>query len=110
MSNMNEKFLVVFCTVPDEETALNISKKLVENNLAACCNIVSGVKSIYRWQEKIEEDSELLIIIKTKATMYKKMQASLINWHPYEVPEVIALQINEGNKDYLNWIEQNVKA
>lgn len=110
MPNMIEKFLVVFCMVPDEETASNISKKLVENNLAACCNIVSGVKSIYRWEEKITEDSELLIIIKTKSTIYKEMQESLIKWHPYEVPEIIALQIKEGNKDYLNWIEQNVKT
>ena len=78
---MNEEFLVVFCTVQDEITASNISKTLVENNLAACCNIISDVKSIYRWNGKITEDTEFLIIIKTKTSMYKEMQKSIIKWH-----------------------------
>jgi periplasmic divalent cation tolerance protein len=106
---MDSDYIVVYCTVPDEETAVNISRHLVENKLAACCNIVSKLRSIYFWNNEVCDDSELLLIIKTTATKYTELEAAIIKLHPYEVPEVIALPIIRGAKSYLSWVGNHVK-
>lgn len=105
---MESNYYVVFCTVPDEKTALAISKSLVEARLAACCNIVPGLRSIYSWQGKICDDSELLLVIKTKADTYQILENKIKELHPYDEPEVIALRVVQGSKTYLNWIDENV--
>jgi len=105
---MDSKYVTVFCTVPDEKTAEKISKTLVEEKLAACCNIIRNIRSIYAWEGKIYDDPELLIIIKTRAAAFERIEKRIGELHPYNVPEIIALPIVVGNKPYLNWVKENV--
>ncbi len=100
---------VVLCTCPDEEVALRIASTLVEQGLAACVNRVAGVESIYRWEGKIERDREELLVIKTTAARYDALEACIRETHPYDVPEVIALPIERGSRDYLAWIGDSVE-
>lgn len=106
---MNGEYLIVFCTVPDEETGVKISQSLVNERLAACCNIVRGLRSIYSWQGEVCDDSEMLLIIKSKRSLYSKLQKHILDLHPYSVPEVLALPIVHGSDKYLEWIDENVK-
>lgn len=106
---MDSDYIVVYCTVPDEETAVNISRHLVENRLAACCNIVNNLRSIYFWENEVCDDAELLLIIKTTASKYEELETTIARLHPYEVPEVIALPIIRGSKSYLSWVGNHVE-
>ncbi len=105
---MKKTFLMILCTAPDMESAEKISTALVAEKLAACCNIVPGLKSIYSWKGEIQKDAEYLIIIKTTRSVYEELEKRIVSLHPYEVPEVIALPVELGNMNYLNWIGQNV--
>ncbi len=107
--NMNNEYLIVFCTVPDEDTASEISLALVNEKLAACCNIVKGLRSIYFWENEVCDESEMLLIIKTKTTSYENLQSRILNLHPYDVPEVLAITIAKGSQEYLKWVDENVK-
>jgi periplasmic divalent cation tolerance protein len=106
---MNKEYQVVFCTVPNFEIAKNIARETVSNKLAACCNIIPGLTSVYTWKNEIQEDSELLLIIKTKGNVLRELTEKIKELHPYEVPEIIALEFDKGNKEYLNWVNENVK-
>ncbi len=102
-------YVVVFITTPNVIEARKISKTLVEEKLAACCNIVERVNSIYFWQGNIEDDFESLIIIKTKKDVFPELVRRVKELHKYTVPEIIALPIIEGSDSYLNWIDETVK-
>ncbi|NOX90594.1 MAG: divalent-cation tolerance protein CutA [Calditrichaeota bacterium] len=104
-----EKEVVVFCTVSDEAQAESIAQTLVEEKLAACCNIVPHLTSVYFWEGKIQKDSEVLLIIKTLSKVYALLEKRIKELHSYQVPEIIALDIKQGNSDYLKWIHQVVK-
>lgn len=106
---MKEKFLIVFCTVPDMETAENISHHLVKEKKAACCNIISAIRSIYFWENKVQQDGEQLLIIKTREDRFESLQMRIRELHPYSVPEIIAIPIIHGNPEYLNWVNENVE-
>jgi periplasmic divalent cation tolerance protein len=106
---MAKPYLMIFCTVPDPITAKKISRILVEEKLAACCNIVPGLNSIYRWENKIQDETELLLIIKTRQELFSELEQRVKNLHPYAVPEIIAMPILRGNIDYLKWMDENVK-
>jgi len=97
---------LILCTCPDRETAEEIAAKLVESRLAACVNIVSGMTSIYRWQGKIEKDQEVLLLIKTARSRTADLSRALVELHPYDVQEVIALPIEHGHLPYIEWVEQ----
>ncbi len=101
------EFRVVFCTIDTIERAKQLAHELVKNRLAACVNIISRGTSIYEWKGEIVEDNEFLLIIKTKATLYSKLEAKIKELHPYEVPEIVSLNLEEGSKDYLDWIKDN---
>lgn len=101
--------IVILCTTNSQESALNIAQTLVKNKLCACVNIVPKVYSVYSWKDKIETDEEYLMIIKTKKDLFEKVNNKIQEIHPYEVPEVISLDITEGSKSYLDWIVSNVK-
>lgn len=103
------KHIVVLCTVPNEEAGKNIAETLLESRLAACVNIMRGLQSIYRWKGKIENDTELLLIIKSIKSKYGSLEAKIQEIHPYEVPEIISFDVAEGSIDYLNWITENVE-
>lgn len=96
--------LVVLVTVPDLETARHIGRTLVEERLAACANIVPGLVSIYRWEDQINEDPELLLLLKTRLERYEELEGRVKQLHPYTLPEIIALQVHSGSVDYLHWI------
>lgn len=97
------------CLLPvHQKEAEKIANRLVRLKLSACVNIVSGIHSTYWWQGKIENSSEILLIIKTKRILTRKLIACVKKVHSYTVPEIIALPIAQGNKDYLNWIDESV--
>jgi len=98
--------IVVYITAPDEE-AEGLARALVEAKLAACVNMVSNVRSIYSWQGKIEDDRELLMIIKTQRHLFDRLTAKVREIHSYDVPEIIALPIIEGSPDYLRWLRES---
>ncbi|KAE9549005.1 hypothetical protein FO519_007778 [Halicephalobus sp. NKZ332] len=101
-------FSVVYVTVPSQEVADKIARSAVEQRLAACVNIVPGIKSVYQWKGKVEEDNELLLIVKTKTTELERLRDHVIKNHPYEVPEFISLPIESGSEPYLKWINEQV--
>ncbi|MCE4614309.1 MAG: divalent-cation tolerance protein CutA [Desulfurococcales archaeon] len=99
--------IVVFITAPRDK-AEELSRKLVEEKLAACVNIVNKVDSIYWWEGKVERDSESLLVLKTELGLLGKLAKKVKELHPYEVPEIIALPIIGGNPDYLKWISDSL--
>ena len=99
---------VVLITAPNVESAGNIAKTLVEEKLAACVNIVPGIRSIYLWEGKICDDSEVLMIAKTTAERFPDLQKRVQGLHSYETPEIISLPIEEGSAKYLRWIIEEV--
>jgi len=107
---MKENVLLVLCTSPDLNEAKNISRKLVEKKLAACCNILPKVLSIYHWQGKIEESQEILILIKTTQKKYDQLEKEIKMMHSYSVPEIIATQIETGSRAYIDWIVESTKT
>lgn len=109
MPNITNNYIVVFCTVPDENVAEKIAHEVVKRKLAACCNIVPGLRSIYVWKDEIQDDKEMLLLIKTKENVFPELQNAITEIHPYSIPEIISLSIEKGSKNYLNWVEQNVK-
>ena len=106
---MTNETQIVLCTVPDEATARRIASALVEEQLAACVNIVPGITSVYRWKDAIETAPELLLIIKTTLGVYTRLQDRIHALHPYELPEIIAVSIDRGLPDYLAWINTSLE-
>ena len=96
--------LVVLCTCPDIGVAEKLAGGLVENGFAACVNIFPEIRSIYRWQEELHNDPETLMIVKTGRASYSGLEAWLLANHPYDVPEVLALPVEAGSREYLAWI------
>ena len=96
--------LIVFTHAPDRAVAENIARALVERKLAACVNILAECKSIYRWQGKIETAGEVPLLIKTRADIYDELEAVIKSLHPYELPEIVAVPVERGSGDYLDWI------
>ena len=100
---------VVFITCPDRALAERLGRALVDEKLAACVNLLPQVRSIYRWQGAIEEADEVLCLIKTTRERFEALRARVIALHPYEVPEVIALEIAAGYPPYLDWLAASVR-
>lgn len=96
--------LVCLCTCPDAETADRIATALVDERLAACVNVLPGLRSVYRWQGKAESAEEILLLIKTAQDRLKRVSARIAELHPYELPEVIAVEAAGGSAAYLDWI------
>lgn len=104
------KYVVVFITVSSAKEAEKITKHIIGEKLAACVNIIPEVSSTYWWKNKIENSTESLLIIKTRKTCFKKLIKEVKKIHSYTVPEIIALPIIDGNKDYLKWISDSLKG
>ncbi|UCD16310.1 MAG: divalent-cation tolerance protein CutA [Candidatus Zixiibacteriota bacterium] len=98
-------FRVAFVTIAADK-AEELSERLVENQLAACVNIVKDICSVYRWDGEVTKDNESLMIIKTAANKIESMIKFVKENHPHDIPEVISLDIAEGNPDYLNWVHK----
>ena len=101
---MTDDFCVAFVTVGKREEAERIASVLVEERLAACCNLLPAVRSIYRWKGEICRDEETLMILKTRLSIFEKMRARVQQLHSYEVPEIIAVPIIAGHAPYLDWV------
>jgi len=101
-------YQIIFCSCPDNETATHIAQKLVSEKLAACVNILPSMTSIYRWQDEIETAQEHLLLIKSHADYYPKIQQAIIALHPYELPEIVAVPMERALPDYLQWINSCV--
>ena len=102
------KYISVLVTCSSVKEARKIVNFLVKKRLAACGNIIKGVESIFRWKGKVDKAGECLVIIKTKKSLFKRVKKAVRAVHSYEVPEIIALPILEGNKEYLDWIKESV--
>ncbi len=98
---------LVLTTAGSHDEARKIAHALVERRLASCVNIVPRIESVYRWQERIESAEEWLLMIKTRANMFDRVRDAIEELHSYELPECIMLEIAEGDKKYLEWLEKN---
>jgi periplasmic divalent cation tolerance protein len=101
--------VVVLSAIGAQSDALKIARALVEERLAACVNVVPGITSIYRWKGVVEQEPELLLVIKTLAERVDALKARLLELHPYELPEVVVIPIGGGHGAYLEWIAQQVR-
>lgn len=99
---MNE--IVVFITASDEDAAVKIARSLVEAKLAGCVNIIKNIRSVYRWEETVEDEPEVLMVAKTRKALFDELMKKVKELHSYTVPEIIALPIVEGSEDYLQWL------
>jgi periplasmic divalent cation tolerance protein len=104
---MSAEILLGLSTFPDPETARRIAGQLVTENFAACANLLPAIESIYRWQGKIEQGTEVLVLFKTTAGRWAAFQEKLKSLHPYEVPEIICLEVRDGLPEYLRWVSEN---
>jgi periplasmic divalent cation tolerance protein len=101
--------LLVLTTVARAEDAERIAEELVVRRLAACVNVLPGVRSIYRWKGAVERDEERLLLVKTRADRYEALREALLALHPYEVPELVAVPIERGSEAYLRWLDESVR-
>jgi len=101
---------VAFATAPDWDTAARIARALVEERLAACANVVPGVRSIYRWQGRVEDEAEVLLVLKTRADRVDALGARLRALHPYALPELVALPAVGGLAGYLDWVREEARG
>jgi len=107
---MKTQPILIFITVPSEETAKEIAHMLVERKLAACVNILPGVTSVYAWEGKLNEDEELLLVAKSWEEIFEELVPAVQAVHPYEVPEIISVPISNGLPEYLVWMDDVTKG
>lgn len=101
---MTKDLIVVFSTVSESVAAENIARSLLEKKLIACANISAGLKSLYWWENKICEDSEYLIIMKTRADLFEKVREAILELHPYKVPEIISISAHDCHEAFYSWV------
>ena len=104
-----ENIRVVFVSLPRDE-AKSLARRMVENRLAACVNIVTKIESFYRWDDKVEHDEEALLIIKTTQQRFDELRAWVVENHPYDLPEIISLPLSDGLSDYIEWVKKETEG
>lgn len=104
------EFGIILVTTNAPEEGLNIAQALVDSRLAACVNIISGLRSVYRWKGKIWDEGELLLVIKTRMALFQQVERKIREMHSYEVPEIISIPIARGSEPYLNWVRESTSA
>lgn len=100
-------YIIILCNTNTKDSAETIATYLIKENLAACVNIIPKITSVYKWENKIEKEEEFLMLIKTKKELFNNVKEKIKILHPYDVPEIISTEISNGNKDYLNWLDNN---
>ncbi|SFI80748.1 divalent-cation tolerance protein CutA [Planctomicrobium piriforme] len=95
----------LYVTAPHRESALSIARQLVENRLIACANIVEGVTSVYRWEDQIQTDAEVILLLKTRVDLIETVTEQIRSLHPYDCPCIVAWKSVGGNEPYLKWVE-----
>lgn len=101
--------ILVLATAPSGEMAAKLAKALVDEELAACGNILPGVRSIYRWKGKVEDEQEVILLLKTRADLFEALKERLVELHPYDCPEVLRLPVEAGHLPYLEWVRESVR-
>lgn len=101
---------VVLTTAPSEEVAERLARTVVEERLAACANLVPRVSSIFRWDGEVRRETEVLIVLKTVSTSQEALRKRLVDLHPYDVPEVLELEVASGHAPYLVWVRDEVES
>ncbi|MEO7326078.1 MAG: divalent-cation tolerance protein CutA [Dokdonella sp.] len=101
--------LLAHCSCPDAETATRIARQLVEERLAACVHAIPGISSTYRWKGELHTDTEVLLLIKTTHARFDALKSRLPDLHPYDLPELIALDVVDGVDSYLDWVESETQ-
>lgn len=104
------EYIQVFTTVENRDDADQIAKTLVEKRLAACIQIIGPLTSYFQWRGKLESSQEYLCLIKSREDIYSKLEEAIKRLHPYEVPEILAIPVIKGSKEYLNWLDQELKS
>jgi periplasmic divalent cation tolerance protein len=99
-----------FCACPDLPTAQRLADVLVSDGLAACVNLIPGVRSVYRWQGRMHHDDEVVLLIKTTVDRIEALNERIVSLHPYELPELIAVEVAGGSQAYLDWLAQTVST
>ena len=110
VSEPGSSVVAVLTTAPSAEVADRIGTALVEERLAACANLVPGVSSVFRWKGEVQRETETLVVLKTTTSRLGELRRRLVELHPYEVPEMIALDVREGHPPYLEWVRAEVEA
>lgn len=105
-----KKYILVLITASSLQEGEKIGGSLVENGLAACCNIIPEIKSIFKWKGKLCKEKEVLLLVKSKMSLFKKLEKKVKQLHSYETPEIIAFPIETGLKDYFKWMDEVLKA
>ena len=108
MANPDATYCVILVTAGTRDNAGLIARTLVEERLAACCNILSNIRSVYRWNDHVEEDEEILLICKSQAALFPRIERRVRDLHTYDVPEVIMLPVTAGSAPYLTWIDESL--
>lgn len=103
------KSLLVLTNFPDRQAAEQLAKRLIEGRFAACVNILAPCRSVYRWKDAVQVEEEHPMLIKTTAARYAALESALRAGHPYELPEIIAVPIEQGLAQYLDWVAQETE-
>lgn len=101
---MKTGLAVVLVTAPNEESAAAMARTLLEEGLIACANLVPGVRSLYKWEGKIADEREVLMVLKAPESKYTSLQTRILSLHPYSLPEVLRLEVGEGSPEYVRWV------
>lgn len=101
-----DDIMVILSNTESAESAARMARELVQRKLAACVNVIPGVRSFYRWKGEITEDGEHLMVIKTRRSLFDSVRVCLREIHPYDLPEIIGLPVQEGDADYLDWVRE----
>ncbi|ORX76782.1 divalent ion tolerance protein [Basidiobolus meristosporus CBS 931.73] len=109
MSKCVPDIRAIFVTCPNEEIAKKLSRGLLTEKLVACINVIPKVTSMYWWDGEIEESTEVLLMMKTAADKVENVIQHVNENHPYDVPEVISIKIDDGSKEYMNWVTDSVR-
>jgi periplasmic divalent cation tolerance protein len=96
--------LLVLTTLPNADAAAELAKSVVTEKLAACANLFPALRSIYKWQAKLQDENEVLVLFKTRQEHFERLKARILELHPYEVPEVLAIPVEQGYQGYLDWL------
>ena len=107
---MTDQVILALTTCPDEPSAQALATTLVRERLATCVNRIAGLRSTYFWDARLQDDSEILLIMKTTTRRLGELQARLIALHPYELPELLAIPVTGGNERYLDWVRMGVRG
>ena len=106
---MSEQVILALTTCPDEASAQEVAAALVQERLATCVNRIGGVRSTYFWDARLQDEAEILLIIKTTAGRLDELRRRLSALHPYELPELLAINVAGGNERYLDWVRMGVQ-